>query len=122
MNAAYFEDIIPCKEKEKSSHKRTYDFANEDNGNLQVDKEPRCSKRQQIHKTFRLEFITHLLENDQRMFNKAMSTPKAPLWKEVVNNKIESIMNNHTCKLVELCPKKQSFRLQMDFQNEIEIG
>ena len=33
-----------------------------------------------------------------------MSTLEAPMWKEVVNSEIESIMQNHTWELVDLPP------------------
>ena len=36
------------------------------------------------------------------MFKEAMPSPKAPFWKEAINNEIESIMQNHTWELVDL--------------------
>jgi len=37
-----------------------------------------------------------------------MSCPEAFYWKEAVNSEIESIMNNHTWKLVDLPPGSKS--------------
>ena len=31
-----------------------------------------------------------------------MSSPEAPLWKEAINNEIDSILQNHTWELVDL--------------------
>ncbi|XP_074562940.1 putative mitochondrial protein AtMg00820, partial [Curcuma longa] len=39
---------------------------------------------------------------DPRTLSEALSSPDAPMWKEVVNSEIESIMNNHTWELVDL--------------------
>ena len=33
-----------------------------------------------------------------------MSTPEAQMWKEVINNEIESILSNHTWELANLPP------------------
>ena len=45
-------------------------------------------------------FKRYLLENEPQIYSKTMSCPEASSWKETVNSKIESIMNNRTCKLV----------------------
>ena len=39
-----------------------------------------------------------------------MIAPEAHLWKEVVNNEIESIMQNHTWELVDLPPGSKPLR------------
>ena len=33
-----------------------------------------------------------------------MSSPKAPYWKEAINDEVESILQNHTWELVDLPP------------------
>ena len=43
-----------------------------------------------------------MLEDEPQSFKEAISTPKAPFWKEVVNSEIESILQNHTWELVDL--------------------
>ena len=55
-----------------------------------------------ISKSFRLDFLTYLLENEPQTFKKVMSSPEASYWKEVVNSEIESVMHNHTWELVSL--------------------
>ena len=64
--------------------------------------EPRCSKRAKTSKQFGLDFLTYMLEDEPQSFKEAISTPKAPFWKEAVNSEIESILQNHTWKLLDL--------------------
>jgi hypothetical protein len=64
--------------------------------------ELRKSKGAKMTKIFGLDFLTYLLENEPRTYFEAMSCPEASYWKETVNSKIESIMNNHTWKLEKL--------------------
>lgn len=119
-NAVFFEDSFPCKEKEVSSNKRTYDNIHGKNDDLQVNEEPRRSKRQRIPKTFGPEFVTNLLENDPRTFDEAMSSPEAPFWKEAVHNEIESIMSNHTWELVELPPGNKALGCKWIFKKKLK--
>ncbi|RVW53245.1 hypothetical protein CK203_091653 [Vitis vinifera] len=78
-NASFFENIFPCKEKQEVSlNKRTYDTAN---GNHQNEEEPRCSKRAKKTKSFGLEYLTYMLDNEPKTFKEAMSTPETPFWK-----------------------------------------
>ncbi|KAL0332967.1 UNVERIFIED_CONTAM: Retrovirus-related Pol polyprotein from transposon TNT 1-94 [Sesamum calycinum] len=97
----FFENIFPCKDRkeEESSRKRTREVAN---GDHQRDEESRRSKRAKRAKTFGLDFLTYLLENELRTINEALSSPEAPLWKEAINSEIESIMQNYTWELVDL--------------------
>lgn len=115
-NIVFFEDIFHCKEKEIGSLKLTYDGANKDDDNLQVDEEPRWSKKQGICKIFDPKFITYLLENDPKTFDKTISSPKAPFWKEAVHNEIESIINNHTCELVDRPPENKALGCKWNFK------
>ena len=66
--------------------------------------EQRHRKRIKIFKSFSLDFMTYLLENEPQTFKEAMSTSEAPFWKEVIDNEIDSIMQNHTWELVDLPP------------------
>ena len=64
--------------------------------------EPRRNKRAKMSKSFGPEFLTYMLEDEPQSFKEAISTPKAPFWKEAVNSEIESILQNHTWELVDL--------------------
>ena len=60
------------------------------------DVEPRRSKRARTNTSFGTDFITFLTEVEPQTYKEAMSTPGAPYWQEVVNDEINSIMQNHT--------------------------
>jgi hypothetical protein len=55
-----------------------------------------------------------------------MSYPKASYWNETVNSEIESIMDNHTWKLMDLPPKNKSpghkwiFKIKMKVDSTID--
>ena len=100
-NASFFENMLPSKNAcDESSLKRTHDTATTDidheSKNDGSEEALRRSKRARTSKSFGLDFLTYLLENEPQSFNEAMSTPEAPMWKEAVNSEIESIMQNHT--------------------------
>ena len=106
-NASFFENIFSSKNAcDGSSLKRTHDTATSDIDHESVNDESeealRRSKRARTSKSFGLDFLTYLLENEPQSFNEAMSTLKAPMRKEAVNSEIESIMQNHTWELVDL--------------------
>ena len=68
-NASFFEHVFPCKSKERSSSsKRTHETMNEESYDLEDDQgvqiEPKQSKRTRVEKSFGLEFLTYLLENE----------------------------------------------------------
>lgn len=98
----FIEEIFPCKDKENKgscSNKRTSDEVSNDN---QETEEPRRSKRTKIATSFGPDFLTYMVENDPRTYVEAMSTPKAPFWKEDINSEMESILQSHTWELVDL--------------------
>ena len=107
QNASLFENIFPSKNAcDGSFLKKTHDTTTSDIDHEFINDESeealRRSKRSRTSKSFGLDFLTYLLENEPQSFNEAMSTPEAPMWKEVVNSEIESILQNHTWELVDL--------------------
>ena len=80
-NADFFEDVFPKKDRhETSSIKRTYDTttsSNQDNEDKD-NEETRRSKRVRTSKSFGLDFLTYLLENELRTYQDIMSSPEAP--------------------------------------------
>ena len=58
------------------------------------------SKRTRTSKSFGPDFLMYLLEDEPQSFKEAMSSPKAPYWKEAINDEVESILQNHTWELV----------------------
>ena len=68
-NASFFENVFPCKSKDgSSSSKRTYKTMNEESQDSEdeqgVQNKPRPSKRIRVEKSFDLEFLTYMLENE----------------------------------------------------------
>ena len=49
-----------------------------------------------IQKIFGPDFISFLIEDEPQTYKEAMISPEAPLWKEAINNEVESILHNHT--------------------------
>ena len=87
---------------------------------MKVKKALRCSKRARTSKSFGQVFLTYLLENEPQIFNEAMSTPKAPMWKEAVNSEIESIMQNHTWELVDHPPGSKPLECKWIFKRKMK--
>ncbi|KAB2595492.1 hypothetical protein D8674_030942 [Pyrus ussuriensis x Pyrus communis] len=102
----FFEDIFPYKEKESGSNtKRVHDHSHDEASSSGVqDVEPRRGKRIKVSKNFGPDFIAFLSENEPRTFKEAMSSSKAPLWKEAIKSEMESILENNTWELVDLPP------------------
>ena len=65
------------------------------NQQFNAEVEPR-SQRSRILKSFGSNFVAYALESEAQTFKKAMSATKVQMWKEAVNNKIKSILRNHT--------------------------
>ena len=82
----FFHTKISC---EARLQKRSFDAITSEsqiksNGELKKDEELRRSKRMRISKSFWLDFLTYLLENELQTFKKVMSSPETPYWKEAV--------------------------------------
>ena len=93
-NASFFENVFPYKStQELNSSKRTHDTAiGSSQGQQDDDDEPRRNKRTRTSKSFGLDFLTYLLEDEPQSFKEAMSSPEAPYWKEAINDEVESIL------------------------------
>ena len=91
-NASFFENVFPYKcTQESNSSKRTHDTTICSSQGQQDDDEPIHSKRTRTSKSFGPDFLTYLLEDEPQSFKEAMSSPKAPYWKEAINDEVESI-------------------------------
>jgi transposase InsO family protein len=102
-NAVFFENIFPCRDKEEvRTNKRPHEDVEDAGTSTQESEEPRRSKRAKVYKTFGLDFITYVLEDEPKSIKDALSRPDAPLWQEAINSEIDSILQNHTWELVDL--------------------
>ena len=103
-NTSLFEDVFPCRSKENpSSSKRVLETIH---GNSQDEnndsKVPKRNKRVRIKKLFGLNFLTYVLEGEPQTFKEAMNSLESLMWKETIQNEIDSILQNHTWELVDL--------------------
>ena len=49
-----------------------------------------------------------------------MSSPEAPYWKEAINDEVESILQNHTWKLVDLPPGSKPLGYKWIFKKKMK--
>jgi len=68
-----------------------------------------------------LVLIFNMFENESRTYSNVMSFLEASYWKEMVNSKIESIMNNHIRKLVDLPPESKLLDNKLIFNRKIKF-
>ncbi|XP_022024151.1 uncharacterized protein LOC110924456 [Helianthus annuus] len=73
-----------------------------------IVEEPRKSTRGTQKKVTREVIFAINLDDDPKTFSEAMSSRDAPLWKEEVNDEMDSIMGNGTWELPDLPKGKKS--------------
>ncbi|GJV31363.1 retrotransposon protein, putative, ty1-copia subclass [Tanacetum coccineum] len=64
--------------------------------------EPRRSKRVKIMKYFGLDYMTYIVNEEQKTSKAAIESSEEPHWKEAIQNEIDFIVHNNTWKLVDL--------------------
>nr|KAJ0204881.1 hypothetical protein LSAT_V11C500270260 [Lactuca sativa] len=106
----FFEDKF-SRDDENSSHKTPTSTSREILSPPPIVEEPRRSTRARIEKSFGDDFYSYLakgtqkkvmrevifsinLVDDPKTFTKAMTSRDAPLWKEAINEEMDSIMGN----------------------------
>ena len=120
-NAYLFENVFPYKStQESNTSKITHDAAIGNSQDQQDDDVPRRSKRTRTSKSFGIDFLTYLLEDEPQSFKEAMSSPEAPYWKEAINNEIESILQNHMWELVDLPPGSKPLGYKWIFKKKMK--
>ena len=65
-------------------------------------------------------FYTSLIDEDPRSYKETITSPNAPIWKEVINSEIESIMYNHTWKLIDLPPSANTIGCKWIFKRKLK--
>ena len=80
-----------------------------------MEDEPRRSKRQRTSTSFGPDFLTYLLENEPRTFKEVVASPEAPF-----NSEVESILSNHTWKLVDLPPGNKPLQCKWIFKRKMK--
>nr|KAJ0199823.1 hypothetical protein LSAT_V11C600321130 [Lactuca sativa] len=114
----FFEDKF-SKDEENSSHTTPTSTSREILPPPPIVEETRRSTRARIEKTFGDDFYSYLVEgtqkkvtrevilsinldDDPKTFTEAMTSRDAPLWKEAINDEMDSIMGNGTWELADL--------------------
>ncbi|CAL2246291.1 unnamed protein product [Prunus armeniaca] len=124
VDADFFEEIFPYKEKRSGSNKRKVHDGNPDepssSGVQEKEVEPRRGKRTKTPKSFGPDFVSFLTEEEPQTYKEAMASPEAPLWKEAVNSEVESIMQNHTWELVDLPPGNKPIGYKWIFKRKLK--
>lgn len=111
MDVIFHEDKFPYKSKDsggeeietiESSQPRQEASSSQP---LSVrNEEHRRSKRARIEKDFGPDYLVYNVEGSPITLEEALSSPDSDLWKEAINDEIESLMANRTWKLVDLPP------------------
>ena len=123
-NASFFESVFPCKFKvEPNSSKRAFETTNEisQDGNDTIEVEPRCSKRVRVEKSFGQDFLTYMLEGEPQTYKEAMNSTEGLMRKKAINSEIESILHNHTWKLVHIPPSCKPLSFKWVFKRKRKV-
>jgi hypothetical protein len=99
-NAEFFESVFPLKSKLEKS--LVGSLCESDPCSDDFELEPRRSTRIRKETNLGDDFYTFLVDGDPLTYSDAISSPDGPLWKEAINNEIQSIMSNHTWEIVDL--------------------
>jgi len=89
----------------KPSHASSSNHSQETDDNEEI--ELRRSKRVRKETNFGKNFFTFLVGDYPFTYKEAISSSDALLWKEPINNELESILSNHTWELV-VCHQVQN--------------
>ena len=119
-DASFFENIFPYNIVYESidNNKRSRDTISRSDP---MEDEPRRSKRQKTSTSFGPDFLMYLLENEPWTFKEAMTSPEALFWKEAINSEVESILSNHTRKLVDLPPGNKPLQCKCIFKRKMKV-
>ena len=69
---------------------------NENSQDQDGEVEPRHNKKSRIEKYFSPDFLTYVHEGEPQTFKDAVNSSESLMWKEVIQSKIDSILQNHT--------------------------
>ncbi|GJU09223.1 retrotransposon protein, putative, ty1-copia subclass, partial [Tanacetum coccineum] len=66
--------------------------------------ELRRSKRARTEKSFGLDFVSFMVENEPTSYLEVVTSLEGYQWKEAIKSEIDSILQNHTWELMDLPP------------------
>ena len=125
VEAEFFEEIFPYKNRSYVLNKRVHDDSTRNNDEHHVstsrvqsqDLEPHKSKRAKIAKDF--DFLTFITEDEPQTYKAALEFSEAPYWKEAIQSEMESIMQNNTWELVNLPPENKPIGHKWIFKRKL---
>ena len=94
----YFENIFSFKSRipsDLSCTPSTSDIPSS-SSTLVTDSKPKRSKRTRTLTSFGEDFFTYLMKGDPSFFKEAMDSFQFPLWEEIIDSEIKSILENNT--------------------------
>ncbi|KAJ0041960.1 hypothetical protein Pint_17978 [Pistacia integerrima] len=118
-NANFFKNVFPKKinyETFESSPQHDTHQNSSKSSKLEI----RRSKRVRKAKSFGDDYYVFLVKNDPQTYEEAMTSRDASLWKEAVNNEIESIMSNHTWEVVNFPPGTKPIGCKWIFKKKLK--
>ena len=69
-----------------------HETINENSRDQDGEVEPRRSKRVRTEKSFGLNFLTYVLEEEPQTFKEAVNSSESLMWKEAIQSEIDSIL------------------------------
>ena len=142
-DAAFFENIFPLNKSALHDSPSTVTSSSVPIPlpNIHVDDNgPRKSKRRRKETSFGPDFVTaflielndlneldetfislHMLEDDPKTYDEAISSLDASFWKDAINSEIESIMSNHTWELVDMPKGNKAIGCRWIFKKKLKV-
>ena len=81
----------------------------------------RTTRRIKKPKNFGPDFISFMTIGEPQTYKKAMTSHEAPFWKEAINSEVESILQNHTWKLVDIPPENKPIGYKWIFKRKFNV-
>ena len=116
-NVDFFENIFSWKTNGEQQVQRNLRVESSDH----FEPELRRSKIEMKEINLGDDFYTFLVGDDPRSYKEAMTSPKAPLWKKIINSEIELIIHNHTWEIVDLPPGAKTISYKWIFKRKLKL-
>ncbi|KAK3028715.1 hypothetical protein RJ639_038606 [Escallonia herrerae] len=111
MDAIFHEDKFPYKSKDSGGEETEILESSQPNQEASSsqplsirNEEHRRSKRARVEKDFGPDYLVYNVEGSPITLEEALSLPDSDLWKEAINDEIESLMANRTRKRTKSPP------------------
>nr|GEU72512.1 Pol polyprotein [Tanacetum cinerariifolium] len=100
-----------------------------DENDLQVERQyqveeligPRRGKKARTEKSFGLDFVSFMVENEPTSYQEAVTSSEGHQWKEAIKSEINSILQNHTWELMDLPPGCKPLGYKWIFKKKMKV-